>query len=285
MNNINSNSEMIQKFKDDGYLVYNEIFDSDELKEIKDHVELYIDEVAPKMPENQVYYDQKNQKESLKQIQKMFEYNTFFNNLIHGRIYELAGKLLGENPKVINLQYFNKSPKYSKPTPPHQDGFYFKIKPIKAITFWLALDDVNETNGAIQYYLGSHKQGLKDHQNSGILGFSQRIPEEDVSLKECKKITLICKAGTLLAHDALMIHSADSNRSSHSRKSLGFIYYGTSVEIDEQSANDYQVALDKELLSKGLVYQNTMSKILTFFLLIKVHFFKINLLLLLNYLQ
>ena len=50
-----------------------------------------------------------------------------------------------------------------------------------------------------------------------------------------------------------MIHSADSNRTSNSRKSLGFIYYGTSVEIDEQSANDYQVALDKELLSKGLV--------------------------------
>ena len=112
MNNINYNSEMIHNFKDDGYFVYNEIFDSDELKEIKDQLELYIDEVVPKMPENQVYYDQKNQKESLKQIQKMFEYNTFFNDLMHGRIYELAGKLLGENPKVINLQYFNKSPKY-----------------------------------------------------------------------------------------------------------------------------------------------------------------------------
>ena len=77
MNNINYNSEMIQKFKEDGYFVYNEMFDSDELKEIKDQLELYINEVVPKMPENQVYYDQKNQKESLKQIQKMFEYNTF----------------------------------------------------------------------------------------------------------------------------------------------------------------------------------------------------------------
>ena len=253
MKNINNNSEIIQNFKNDGYFIYDNIFDSDELKEIKDQVELYIDEVVPKMPENQVYYDQKNQKESLKQIQKMFEYKTFFNDLMHGRIYELAGMLLGEDPRVINLQYFNKFPKYSKPTPPHQDGFYFKIKPIKPITIWIALDDVNETNGAIQYYVASHKQGLKDHQNSGILGFSQRIPEEDVSLKECKKITLICKAGTLLAHDALMIHSADSNRTTHPRKSLGFIYYGTSVEIDEQSALDYQVALDKDLLSKGLV--------------------------------
>ena len=107
MNNINSNLETIQKFKEDGYFVKNEMFDSEELKEIKDQLELYIDEVVPKMPENQIYYDQKNQKESLKQIQKMFEHNTFFNDLIHGRIYELAGKLLGENPKVINLQYLS----------------------------------------------------------------------------------------------------------------------------------------------------------------------------------
>ena len=64
MNNINYNSEMIQKFKEDGYFIINEMFDSDELKEIKDQLELYIDEVVPKMPENQVYYDQKNQKES-----------------------------------------------------------------------------------------------------------------------------------------------------------------------------------------------------------------------------
>ena len=62
MNNINYNSEIIQSFKNDGYFVYNDIFDSDELNEIKDQVELYIDEVVPKMPENQVYYDQKNQK-------------------------------------------------------------------------------------------------------------------------------------------------------------------------------------------------------------------------------
>ena len=49
MNNINYNSEIIQKFKDDGYFVYNDIFDSEELKEIKDQLELYIDEVVPKI--------------------------------------------------------------------------------------------------------------------------------------------------------------------------------------------------------------------------------------------
>ena len=78
MNNKNYNSEIIQKIKEDGYFVKNEMFDSDELKEINDQLELFIDKVVPKMPENQVYYDQKNQKESLKQIQKMFEHNTYF---------------------------------------------------------------------------------------------------------------------------------------------------------------------------------------------------------------
>ena len=43
MNNINSNLETIQKFKEDGYFVNKEMFDSEELKEIKDQLELYID--------------------------------------------------------------------------------------------------------------------------------------------------------------------------------------------------------------------------------------------------
>lgn len=64
MNNINYNLETIQKFKEDGYFVKNEMFDSEELKEIKDQLELYIDEVVPKMPENQVYYDQKIKKKA-----------------------------------------------------------------------------------------------------------------------------------------------------------------------------------------------------------------------------
>ena len=44
----------------------------------------------------------------------------------------------------MNLQYFNKSPGANKPTPPHQDGYYFMITPCEAVTMWLALDEVDD---------------------------------------------------------------------------------------------------------------------------------------------
>ena len=46
-----------------------------------------------------------------------------------------------------NLQYFNKPAGVGKPTPPHQDGYYFMLKKHNAVTCWLALEKVDEENG------------------------------------------------------------------------------------------------------------------------------------------
>ena len=82
---------------------------------------------------------------------------------------------------------------------------------------------------------------------------SQSLPFDDPILMESEKIRLCCQAGTLLAHDALMMHSADKNQSNLPRRSLGFIYYGSSVEINEKEGSEYQKKLDDELIKKGLV--------------------------------
>jgi hypothetical protein len=55
-----------------------------------------------------------------------------------------------------------------------QDGFYFHIKPNKAVTMWMALDAADEENGCLVYTTGSHKTGIRPHQASGVLGFSQK---------------------------------------------------------------------------------------------------------------
>ena len=248
------NNHQIESYKNNGYAVFCEFFSDEELLNIQKHVDYFISDIVPTMPRNQVYYEDIKNKKSLKQIQMIFKYHSFFDDLINkSKIYKVTETLLGEKPKSINLQYFDKPPKFSKPTPPHQDGYYFKIKPMKAITLWLALDDVNESNGGIQYYSGSHQKGLRNHFRSGVLGFSQSLPLDDSILMDSEKIRPCCQAGTLLAHDALMMHSADKNQSNLPRRSLGFIYYGSSVEISEKEASEYQKKLDDELIMKGLV--------------------------------
>ncbi|MAE08617.1 MAG: phytanoyl-CoA dioxygenase family protein [SAR324 cluster bacterium] len=251
---LNNEERKNSTFKDNGFFVSSKYLNKKHTNKIISNVDRFISDIVPKMPNTKVYYDEIKNKDSLKQIQMMFAYDKYFYDLIYdSSIFQIAEKLLEEKPTPINLQYFNKAPLWSKPTPPHQDGYYFKINPIKAITLWLALDDVDETNGCISYYPKSHLHGLRNHVRSGVLGFSQCLPNDDNLLNECNEIRMTCSAGSLLAHDALLIHSADKNLSHRPRRSLGFIYYGSSVEINKNKASEYQKSLDDDLMKKGLV--------------------------------
>ena len=52
--------------------------------------------------------------------------------------------------------------------------------------------------------------------------------------------------GDLLVHDAMTIHLADKNRSSRSRKAIGFIYYAASAKVDEAA---FVAALQQKLVN------------------------------------
>ena len=126
----------------------------------------------------EVYYEDKTDPTSLKQIQHLENKDDFFQQLVStGKVYELAQELLQEEPIPKNIQYFNKPPKTSSATPAHQDGYYFMLKPCRALTMWLALEEVDESNGCISYVRASHQQGLREHQRTKTLGFSQGITD------------------------------------------------------------------------------------------------------------
>ena len=59
---------------------------------------------------------------------------------------------------------FCKVEKNGKETPWHQDGEYWPIKPLETITVWLAIDEVTQENGPLQYIPGSHMgKKLEEH--------------------------------------------------------------------------------------------------------------------------
>ena len=65
--------------------------------------------------------------------------------------------MLGETAIPQNMEYFNKPPGIGKQTPPHQDGYYFKIAPPQAARDRLAgSEPVDNENGCLNYVRGSH---------------------------------------------------------------------------------------------------------------------------------
>ncbi len=208
------------------------------------------------MPTSRVYYEDRNDPGSLKQVQKLFDCDPWFADFMSNSIIrKIAETLLQDDVERINMQYFNKAPQNNAATPAHQDGYYFHLDPCEAVTGWLALDAVDEENGCVHYVRGSQRATtLRPHGATGVLGFSQGITDfgndEDIN----NAVSFPGPAGTFLMHHARTIHYAQANKSAHRpRRALGFIYYAKRAREDIAAKNAYQARLDQRLLSTNKI--------------------------------
>jgi phytanoyl-CoA hydroxylase len=247
------NQEQMLRFRTDGFVAIPGFLDERDVAELRENLDRFISHVVPIMPREEVFYEDKNDATTLKQLQRMFEYDDYFLALLFGSRFErLATELLKHEVRGVNMQYFNKPPGVGKPTPAHQDGFYFMLEPNEAVTMWLAMDDVDEENGCVRYIRGSHLHGLRPHGKTQTLGFSQGLLDFG-SDDERNEVAFPARPGDLLVHHALTIHRADGNRSrDRSRQALGLIYYSTAAKENELKRRQH-AALMEELKNTGKV--------------------------------
>tara|TARA_R110002094_G_scaffold35401_2_gene48010 strand:+ start:1432 stop:2172 length:741 start_codon:yes stop_codon:yes gene_type:complete len=245
----------MQDFGDHGYVGLPGFFQGLELAELQQNVARFLADVLPSLPSEHVFYEELGDASTLKQVQQLGQYDAWFAQIAtHGRVPQLAEQLLGAPVVARNIQYFNKPPGSSKPTPPHQDGHYFMLDPCEAVTMWLALDDVDEHNGCVRYARGSHRRGMREHEHTNTLGFSRGIVDYPQPLDlECE-VACPAQPGDLLVHHAMTIHRADHNQTTdRQRRALGFIFYSEHAREDAAAHAAYQRELAERLRTGGLI--------------------------------
>jgi len=175
-------------------------------------------------------------------------HDAFFKDVLNnGKFKQLAEMLLDDQVIGKNLEYFNKPPVIGKPTPPHQDGYYFMLDPSVAVTMWMALEPADEENGCVKYIKGSHLKGMRPHGRTKTLGFSQGIVDFGTDDDKQNEVSFPAKPGDLLVHHSLTVHFAGGNSSAtRSRKALGLIYFGESAREDVEAKKAYQMKLQEE---------------------------------------
>lgn len=243
-------AQLSRGFDDDGYVAIKPLFGASMMAEINGELDRYIRDVMPGMPVEEVYFEDRTDRSTLKQMQKLSVYDDYFRTLMEDSVIrDIASAVMGEVAVPQNLQYFNKPAGIGQPTPPHQDGYYFHLLPCKAVTGWLALEPVDAENGCIHYVRGSHKaDGFRPHGRSNVLGFSQGLTDFGTAEDEAATVSFPCAEGTFLMHDARTIHWAGANQSpTRSRRALGFVYFGESAKIDEASKAAYKAKLEADL--------------------------------------
>ena len=238
----------------DGFAIVRGFLPADELDDLRGNLDRYVREVLPTLPDSAAFYDDRQRPETLKQVQHMRSDPYFDAYGRRPRWVELAERLAGERVVDQGPEWFNKPPGTDHPTPPHQDNYYFCLRPNISFSLWLALDPVDEENGCLRYVEGSHLEGIRPHNATSVLGFSQGISdygEQDIARE--RKICL--EPGDLVAHHCETIHRADANRSTdRHRRGFVMVYRGESAQIDETAYRRYQESVKQQHGALGLKY-------------------------------
>mmetsp|Transcript_2873 Transcript_2873/g.9927 ORF Transcript_2873/g.9927 Transcript_2873/m.9927 type:complete len:468 (-) Transcript_2873:89-1492(-) len=130
--------------------------------------------------------------------------------------------------RVANDQVWAKPPG-AAPLTFHRDSAYFDFVPSDVITVWLALDDMDDDVGPLQYVPGSHRwedgrvgsaQQFFDKDRFALLHSAARREGLDPSA-ELGLVTVGVRMGGCGIHNGRLWHGSDRNASARPRRGLG----------------------------------------------------------------
>ena len=147
----------------------------------------------------------------------------------HPLLVDYAVDLLGEDVVAWGTHYFCKLPGDPKQVAWHQDAAYWPLAPARTMTAWIALDDVDEGNGAMRVVPGTHRLGIvppraSRPEEANVLWLSLDEPERFAA-----PVPIVLRAGEVSLHSDLLVHGSPPNPSPRRRAGLTIRYAAACV--------------------------------------------------------
>ncbi len=119
---------------------------------------------------------------------------------------------------------FCKLPGDPMAVPLHQDASYWPITPSRTVTVWIAIDDADPENSAMEFAPGSHLHGPLPHEDLPLDG--SRVLKRQVVDPESygERTSNSMRAGEISLHSDLLLHGSQPNRSPRRRAGLTIRY-------------------------------------------------------------
>ena len=231
-------SDQVESYKEDGFLVIDDLFDPSELQILYDDFNSVVDDWA------NVYYEQGRLFNLFKD--DPFEYRLFsIHQALKGNCHELLSAVSGKRktaamfhvmmlPRILNVvesiigseilvhPQFNaraKLPDSKSVVPWHQDlGYLHKnAENTFMVNFWLPLVDATVENGCLEIIRGSHNYGIVPYKNGAEDLVSESIPDGEI-------VCCPIRVGSVLMIQHKTVHRSTPNFSDHIRWSLDIRY-------------------------------------------------------------
>ena len=208
----------IDQYNDQGYLFPFDIFSVEEITEIR----AYFDDLLPKaMAAGWNSYEITNWHKHCRSV---------YDLVTNSRILDYVQDLLGETLILRHSHFFAKLPGDGKRVSWHQDASYWPLTPSKVVSAWLAIDDTDVENGAMQVIPGSHKNAQVAFEKSSktennVLNQTVHHPEKYGN----GLVSLTLKAGQMSLHSDWILHGSEPNMSTRRRCGLAMRFLSSDV--------------------------------------------------------
>ena len=136
------------------------------------------------------------------------------NHIAYKKTLHYAKKLLGDDMELDFDMLINKAPYTNTPTPWHQDAAYWISLPDKrAVSCWIALDNVYENNGCM-WFLPVLDQQILEHAN--LPNGGALYCEADIT----NAMPVPLHIGGCTFHDGFTLHYSRGNTTNSQRRAL-----------------------------------------------------------------
>lgn len=214
----------------DGAVLVNQVLAPDEVQEVRREIERYVREALPYAPPKWVRHEPDGT--SFRSIYFMDVVDPYFAQLgARDDLRALAQRATGFEPVLHYVETFNKPARVGSEITRHQEVAFIPLDPPEMIHIWIALDDADEENGAIQYWLGTHRHGLLPHISGGPGGTQLTIEAERVDALGAPIGIAVLPRGGAAIHNGLIIHGSAANASARERLGLVVAYRAAHARV------------------------------------------------------
>jgi phytanoyl-CoA hydroxylase len=209
----------------DGFAIVRNVVDPELIKEASYHV-AWLGEAFPDLRPEEYHHP-------------LMRNDAFWVRVVtDDRLVDIAEAFLGPDIACFTAHYICKPPVDGQPVLWHQDGAYWNLDPMEALTVWLAVDESSVENGCLWMIPGSHRAQLyapESRAETPNMLFSA-TPENFVRdwLSRAGEVAVELAPGDVSIHHPHVLHHSKPNTSPKRRCGLDIGYMATPTRISNE---------------------------------------------------
>ncbi|MFF5176173.1 phytanoyl-CoA dioxygenase family protein [Micromonospora sp. NPDC000089] len=219
---VKSLEKAAQEYATQGFAIIRNVIPQDLLAEVGSHVEWLMRKYPDLRPEHFHH--------------PLIRNDAFWVRLVTDKRLAAIGKhFLGPDIACFTAHYICKPAFTGQAVLWHQDGAYWKLDPMEALTVWLAVDESTTENGCLRIIPGSHEIPLyqpsprTDEPNMLFSAADEDLVQSWVQKRGIVDIEL--NPGDVSIHHPHILHCSEPNVSPKRRCGLDIGYISTSTRI------------------------------------------------------